>query len=118
MSNEKLTITLTDRRPVKIDKATWALIASAKDWDNQHECQANRTWKLFVRQCQKDGDDRCIVYGIYDTCYQGEDDRRGGEIVDDIDAVPEAIKRVAEYLGFNQSLADSCIADLPAIELE
>lgn len=112
-----LTITLTDRAPVKVDKTVWQLIASASDHDNQYEFQANRKWNLFVRQCQTEGDDRCIVYGVYTTQFQSESDRRGGEIVDSVDEVPAAVKRVAEHLGFDERLADECIADLPAEEL-
>lgn len=114
---KKLTITLTDRRPVTVDVDVWPIIAKAKDWDNQHECQANRTWVLTVRQCQTDGDDRCVVYGTYDTAWQNESGRRGGEIVDSLDDVPAAVKRVAEYLQFESRLADECIADLPADEI-
>ena len=117
MKSKKLTITLTDRPPVSINTDVWSLIASSHDWDNQYECQANRTWKLMVRQCRNKDDDRFIVYGIYTTQYQNESGRRGGEIVNGINNVPSAIKRVAEYLGFELQLADSCIADLPAEEL-
>lgn len=114
---KKLTITLTNRPPVSVDTEVWQKVASASDHDNQYECQANRRWDLFVRQCQTEDDDRCIVYGVYNTAYQGEPDRRGGEIVDSIEEVPAAVKRVAEYLGFEERLADECIADLPAEEL-
>lgn len=113
----KFTITLTDRPPVSIDTDVWPIIASAHDHDGQVECQANRKWKLIVRQCQKEGDDRCIVYGVYDTCFQGESGCRGGEIVKSDSEVPAAVKRVAEYLGFDMRLADVCIADLPAEEI-
>lgn len=116
MSN-KLTITLTDQRPVIVDKEVWPLIASASDHDNQYEFQANRKWKLFVRQCQTEGDDRCVVYGVYQTQFQGESDLRGGTLVDSLEDVPAAIKQVARHLGFPDRLADECIADLPAIEL-
>lgn len=114
---KKLTITLTDRRPVTVDVDVWPIIGQASDHDNQFEFQANRKWKLTVRQCQTDGDDRCVVYGTYSTAYQGEADRRGGEIVDSLDDVPASVKRVAEYLGFEARLADDCIADLPADEI-
>jgi hypothetical protein len=132
---EKLTITLTDRAPVTIVADNWPVIASAKDWDNRYEVQANRTWSLKVRQ---HNDGRTIVYGVYTTQYQNEPERRagllltppkdwapdpcepGGEITPSAwvgDEVVEAIKRVAEHLGFERRLADECIADLPALEL-
>lgn len=114
---KKLTVSLTNRRPVTVDCDTWPIIASAKDWDNEYEFQANETWKLIVRQCFNEGDDRCIVYGIFDTAHQGKSGKRGGKIVDNIDAVPAAVKEVAEYLGFDLELADRCISDLPDEEI-
>lgn len=113
--NPKLTITLTRRAPVTVSKEEWPIIASAKDWDNQHECQANRTWKLTVRQ---HADGRALVYGVYTTQYQGEKDKRGGELLEGANPdIPAAIGRVADYLGFDCGLADRCIADLPAVEM-
>ena len=49
--SEKLTIPLTERRPI---------------WDNQYEFQANRTSLLRVRQ---HADGRAI-YGVYATNFQ------------------------------------------------
>lgn len=115
MSTEKLTITLTDARPVTIVKADWPVVASAKDWDNQYESQANRTWKLFVRQHE---DGRAIVYGVYDTSWGGEDSRRAGALVPADGDIIGAIKSVGEYLDFDRNLVDQCIADLPAEELQ
>jgi hypothetical protein len=137
--NEKLTITLTGRPPVKITKDEWPVIASAdaKEYDNQYEFQANRTaaWKLIVRQHE---DGRAIVYAIhnYSSQYQGESGRdvRGGELIDAGADLPKAIDRVAEVIearmpvddgsnghhwgqGVFPRLAHECIADLPAVEL-
>ena len=115
MSESKsLTVTLTDRAPVRIQTGEWPLIASAKDWDNTYECQANRTWTLRVRA---HGDGRTIVYGVYTTQWQNESDKRGGEVIDPGADIPAAVKRVAEYLGFTARLADECIADLPAQDI-
>jgi len=114
---KKLTITLTDRLPVTVDVDIWPVIARSSDCDSEYEFQANRRWKMFVRQCQTEGDDRCIVYGIYGSNFSSEPDCRGGEIVDNVEAVPAAAKRVAAYLDFNVRLADELIADLPAEEL-
>lgn len=118
MTSDKLTITLTDRAPVTIVKADWGVIASAKDYDNQHESQANRTWRLTVRE---HNDGRVIVSGVYSTAFQGERDRRAGELVaanDDTsyDYLAAVIRRVAEACGCEQ-IADACIADLPAQEI-
>lgn len=115
MPKESITITLTGRPPVRVSKDKWPIIASAENHDGKVECQANRRWKMFVRQCEDDG--RCIVYGIYTTNFENEDDRRGGEIVNNFGDVPQAAYCVAEYLDFDRRLADECIADLPAEEL-
>ena len=74
-TNSTRTITLTGRRPVKIQEEDWPTVArgSDKDWDNTYEFQANRTWKASVRVRQHE-DGRAIVYGFYDysTCWEGE----------------------------------------------
>lgn len=126
------TITLTDRPPVTINEEAWPLIATAtaKDWDNTHECQANRLAKvgLYVRQ---HSDGRAIVYATYTytSQYQGENgvSARHGELLpagSDMNAICRAIKNVASRMPEAQmieqdwqSLADECIADLPAEEL-
>lgn len=120
-------ITMTDRAPLRIVEADWPLIASAKDWDNQHEFQANRTWNLRVRQNRKDG--RTIVYGTYTTQFQNERGAAAGELLappsgsvispDESlmwDEIPAAIKRVASKCGCDK-IADECVADLPAVDL-
>lgn len=112
--NPKLTITLTGRAPVTIIKEDWPVIASARRWDNQYEFQANRTWKLTVRQHE---DGRAIVYGVHDTQFQNERCRRGGELLAPGDDIPASIMLVMKTLDFDPVLADECIADLPAIEM-
>lgn len=114
---KRLTITITDRPPVSIDCEVWVLLAEAGDHDGQFECQANRLWKLKVRQCQRDDDDRCIVYGTYTTQWQGESDLRAGEIVEGISDVPASCHRVAERCRMDERIANECIADLPADEI-
>lgn len=142
--NPKLTVTLTGRAPVKITKEDWPVIAQAadKEFDNQHEFQANRkaSWKLIVRQ-HRDG--RTIVYGIYDydSHYQDESGSniRGGELltvtganedrIGDAEQIIAAIQRVGAELedripdgpswgkGYFPRLIHECIADLPAVEI-
>lgn len=121
------TITLTDRAPVKIREDEWPEIAAAKDWDNQHESQANRRWTLRVRQNRKDG--RTIVYGTYSSQFRNERGAAAGELLTPPsgaeikedewyvwDEIPAAIKRVAARCNC-EHIADECIADLPAEEL-
>lgn len=121
------TITLTDRAPVRIVEDQWPEIASACDWDNAHECQANRRWQLRVRQNKQDG--RTIVYGTYSTQWQNERAAAAGELLTPPegsvisetdwliwDEIPAAIKRVAANCGCER-IADECIAGLPAESL-
>ena len=128
----KRTITLTVRRPVKIDDDAWPKIASAADGDhdNQYECQANRTWKWWIN-VRRHADGRAIVYAGYDysTVFQGEadDHHREGELLDadctDAD-ICEVVQRVANSMrgepenGGWGRLAAECIADMPAEVLE
>lgn len=109
-ANPKLTITLTSRRPVSITKAEWPIIAKAED---SEQIAFGATWKLFVRRHE---DGRAIVYGFW----KGGLQQRGGELlekVSDLDVIEAAIKRVSKSLGFNDALANRCIAGLPAQEL-
>ena len=117
LKNDSLTITMTDRPPVKVSKKFWALVAQSKDWDGEYECQANRTWKVSVRQCQRDGDNRCVVYGSFYSGWSGEDTISAAVIIDNINSAPEAIKDIVEKINGTDSLAQSCIADLPAEEI-
>lgn len=107
------TITLTDRPPVRIIEAEWPTIASATDYEGQHECQADRHWRLTVRQ---HADGRAIVYGVYATRWQGEHDRHAGELLEAGADIIAAIKRIGEEVGTERSVRE-CIADLPAVEL-
>ena len=130
------TITLTGRPPVRIDEENWPLIASAKDkeHDGQVECQANRMSKWFVGVRQhKDG--RAIVYATYshDSNWQGSRcynaarcvllgiGTDAGEICRTISAVCDDIA-TAEHSGDDadrwSTLANECIADMPADVLE
>lgn len=110
------TITLTDRAPVKIDEEAWPLIASAEWHDGQVRCQANHEYTIRVRE---HADGRRIVYGIYDTTWQGGQGRRAGYLLPDADmaATVRAIEEVSERIGDAHGVADACIADLPAEEL-
>ena len=122
------TITLTDRRPITIDPDKYPVIASAKDHDGKVECQANRKWTIIVRE-PLDSSARRIVYGIYDTSYQNSTSLRGGYVIDlDADAngdekvldrlTIEKIKAVAAHINAPSHLADACIADMPAEEID
>ena len=112
--SKSLTITLTGRPPVKIDKAEWRTIAEAKGWDGQIESQATRTRRLVVRQHE---DGRAIVYGVTTSQWQGERGARGGELLEAGADLADALYRVAEHVGIDQGLVEHCIAKLPAEDL-
>ncbi len=108
------TITLTGRPPVKIREDEWPIVASAKAWDNQYEFQANRTWRLTVRQ---HADGRAIVYGVCTSQWEGEHERRGGEILDAGADLAAAIVRVGADTQMPENIVRDCIANLPAEDL-
>ena len=112
--NEHLTITLTGRAPVRIRKADWPIVAKAAHWDGEIEAQANRHAQLIVRQ---HADGRAVVYGIYTTLWQGERDRRGGQLLQAGADLVSAIYAVAQAMEFDEDLAQRTIADLPAVEI-
>ena len=130
--NEQLTVTLTGRRPVKIEKNDWPVLAAAtdKEIDNQYEFQANSISKWALRVRQHD-DGRAIVYAVYSysSVFQGERNYsvRGGEMVGADSDLPAMIRRVGEWAAAQEHSGDDaarwaalireCIADLPAEEL-
>lgn len=126
------TITLTDRTPVRIEDENWKMIASAsdKEFDNQYEFQANRISKWFIGVRQH-ADGRAIVYATYSysSNWQGARDysAKHGELLAIGADIVRAIKDVAAEMSACEcdgedgmrwtTLADECIADLPAEEL-
>jgi hypothetical protein len=136
-----LTITLTDRPPVKIQEDEWPVIAlgSADDDDSSHSGhQPSREWTRTIRVRQHT-DGRVLVYGIYDysTAWQGANGaaaRRGtllttptpDQIITEIRAVGDELAAAEFDAAIEESRKDSrqwhvavqaCIADLPAVEL-
>lgn len=116
---EKITITLSDRRPVTIVKGDWPLIAEASWFNGEHEFQANR--KAFIKVRQHD-DGRTIVYASLHSGPGGVEigwrGAAGGFIVPspDTDEIVRSIRRCAGIIDMPE-LADECIADLPAEDL-
>jgi hypothetical protein len=107
-------IKLTGRQPVEIDEAVWSVVARARDWEGEHECQSSRKWHIAVRR-HRDG--RHIVYATMSSAYTGESDSYAGEVVgvgaDLIDAI-RAVARDADC----ERLTAALIGDLPAERLE
>jgi hypothetical protein len=129
------TITLTGRPPVKINEASWPVIAEAsdKEFDNQYECQANQVseWSVRVRQ---HADGRAIVYARYsfESNFQNSRDynaKRGILMPAGTShtAICDAIREVCDEISGAEcggedanrwpTLAADCIADMPAEEL-
>jgi len=126
MTTDKLTITLTNRAPVKISKDEWPVIASAKgdsyasnDYSRYQQALSQGeldTYRLTVRQ---HGDGRSIVYGVLAaaSAYTGSEDCRGGVLLDPGEDIAGAILSVGGACGLPSAVIRECIADLPAEEL-
>jgi len=119
-------ITLFDRPPVKIDEESWPIVASADDCDDRpHPFQANREWIIKIRQEERvfARAPRYLVYGVYTTRFESENDRRGGYLVDEpqrdkvMSRVVQAVWDLIERLGFDTQLGNEAIAELPPEEL-
>lgn len=109
------TITLSNRPPVKIREAEWPIVAKANWNDNPAiPVQANRKASVRVRQ---HADGRTIVYGVYESQWQGESDLRSGLLLDKGADVAAAIYEVVDDLGVTATIAAECVGDLPAEEI-
>lgn len=125
--DELITITLTDRAPVRIKGAQWPVIATASgdsfegnDYArhqqalNQNECD---TYLLEVRQHE---DGRTLVYGEFKaaTAWTRNHSRRGGELLPHESDLVSAIRRVGEDCILPDRITRDCIADLPPVDLD
>jgi hypothetical protein len=121
-TTDKIKITMSERRPLTIDPELWPVIAQA-DWHNgQHEFQANTIRRIKVRQ---HADGRRIVYGFQRAGSGGQfagtrNPPEAGFLLAadaDEDATIRAIRRVGGVID-DAGLAEQCIADLPAEEID
>lgn len=131
--NNKRTITLTRRPPVRVTEENWPLIASADHccFDHEYKSQANRIsdWFVGVRQ---HSDGRAIIYATYQfrTNCRGEECRaaKRGILVGPVADLAAAIEDVAYDIACQEHhdgdearwarLAEQCVADLPAVDLD
>jgi hypothetical protein len=118
MTPDRITIPLSDRAPVRIDRAAWPLIADA-DWNSgEHDCQANEIARVRVR---RHADGRVLVYGVREAGPGGmpfgyRATRAGYLSATDAD-IATTIRAVADAIGAPH-LAQACIADLPPEDLD
>jgi len=117
-SKKKLTITMSERRPLSVVEEDWPIIARADDHDGQVECQANHVRTIRVREHE---DGRRIVYGWLSAGRGGVPagwrGASGGFLVTGEDETVRAIRRIGGIIG-DDKLADECIADMPAEDLD
>lgn len=134
MTTETITITMTDRPPVTVAKVTWPVVAESgdHDHDNQYECQANRTWRWWLR-IRQHADGRTLVYGgyHYTTQFQGEENVsvRAGDYYTEPPPYAGALRRIVALIDAQadtdgdgertterrwERLVQECVADLAA----
>ncbi len=119
----KLRVTLTGRAPVRIDIDDWPVIAAASACSGRHECQANTTASITVRQ---HADGRALVYGERESGPGGwpaeAEPWYGGALVPAGGDIAAAILRLDGLDGGfcaidADSLRRAAIADLPAEDI-
>jgi len=113
-NDNSLTVTMTGRRPVKINKNEWDVILFNKGWEGEYECNAFRNWWLRIRK--KKGTNTFLVSAGYDTQWQGEKDRRAGLLLDNPN-LEQAIEEVCREIGVQEIFVQECIDKLPAEEI-
>jgi hypothetical protein len=125
-TEEKLTIPMSERRPLKIVKSEWPKVAHGSAFAGQHELQAFDGARISVR---RHADGRSIVYGYAGDWDGGgrptRENRTAGFLVAKGEDDVRAIRRVAGILADTECVGEmaeraarDCIADLPAEPLD
>lgn len=121
MTTDKIKITMSERRPLTIDPELWPVIAQADWYNGQHEFQANTLRRIKVRQ---HADGRRIVYGFQRAGNGGQPigtrNPEAGFLLAagaDEDETIRALRRVGGVID-DDGLAEQCIGDLPAEEID
>lgn len=113
---KKITLPMSERRPLRVVAEDWPLIAWTHDYDSEHESQANRHYRIRVRQ---HADGRTAVYCSYETAFPHERSTSGGFLLTAEEAQGDelirAIRRAAGIID-RPELAAAVINDLPAEE--
>ena len=139
MSNNNVKITLTDSRPMLLSKAKWPLVARASEDTDHNNQELFRRYYLRVRihaALAPDGidgieyygrdtasaptlvphrDGRVVVYGWYESSWQGENGIKSGYVCA-LDDAAQHIRQVGEEIGADESLIIECIGGLPPID--
>ena len=121
MTTDKIKIVMSERRPLTINPELWPVIASADWYNGEHEFQANSIRRIKVRQ---HADGRRIVYGFQTAGNGGQHigtrNPEAGYLLPagaDEDETIRALRRVGGVID-DDGLAEECIADLPAEEID
>jgi hypothetical protein len=121
-TTDKITITMSERRPLKISKDAWPVIASGEGFAGQYDFQSFDGAIIRVR---RHADGRAIVHGYAGDWdgggRPGRRDVEAGFLVDAGGDVVRAIRRVQGILEgcsiagyYARGAADRCIGELPA----
>lgn len=117
------TITLTDRRPVKIYEDEWPTVAQANgdnfagsDYSRRNQALQQGELDEYSVRVRQHADGRAIVYGTYSEGWYSQHNGLGaaGELLGAQADLPSAIARVGGTLGVPEQTIADCIADLPA----
>lgn len=124
------TITLTDRRPVKIEDEHWPIVAkgtgdtySGHDYGRYQQALAQGECDRYAVRVRQHADGRALVYAVVDAADvawhapAGGIDHRGGVLLEPGADIPAAVLAVCERAGIPRHVADECIAELPAEDL-
>ena len=120
------TITLTNRRPVKIVEEEWPIVAKATgdsyascDYSRYQQARSQGELDEFYLRVRQHADGRAIVYGLLAgaKAWTGTDSWKGGELVAAGGDIAGAIRSVGTSGGFPESVINDCIAALPAEEI-
>jgi hypothetical protein len=120
-------ITLTERRPVRIRENNWPIVAKgrgdsfgSRDYSRHQQALSQGELDRYYLTVRQHADGRAIVYGSLDaaSAWTGSEDRAGGETLDASADLAAAVRRVGEYCQLPDAIIRECIADLPAETLE
>src|SRR6185437_3517856 len=119
-------IVLSRRRPVKIRKDQWPVIArmtgdSYGDVDYSRHAQQYNDGELdlYFLEVRQHRDGRVIVRGIFEaSVFRGREDYKGGALLEEGADIPGAILSVGEECGIPDHFIRRCIEDLPAEDLD